>query len=103
MSLPMVVAMLFQTGFSVIDMIFVGMSGAILTIAGQNYGADKLDRAQKTIRNSMLILGLFMLSVAGESLLFAEPIVSIFTQDAEVVALSIGSLYIRAPFWLSWG
>lgn len=81
----------------------LGMSGAILTIVGQNFGADNLDRAQKTIRNSMLMLALFMLSVAGVSLLFAEPIVSIFTQDAEVVALSIGFLYIRAPFWAFMG
>ena len=81
----------------------LGMSGAILTIVGQNYGANKMDRAQKTIRNSMLMLALFMLSVAGVSLLFAKPIVAIFTQEAEVVALGIGFLYIRAPFWALMG
>jgi len=81
----------------------LGMSGAILTIVGQNYGARKLERAQKTIRNSMLLLALFMLSVAGVSLLFAKPIVSIFTQNAEVVALSVDFLYIRAPFWAFMG
>ncbi len=81
----------------------LGMSGAILTIVGQNYGARKLERAQKTIRNSMLLLALFMLSVAGVSLLFAKPIVSIFTQNAEVVSLSVDFLYIRAPFWAFMG
>ncbi|MBW1889524.1 MAG: MATE family efflux transporter [Deltaproteobacteria bacterium] len=81
----------------------LGMSGAILTIVGQNYGARKLERAQKTIRNSMLLLALFMLSVAGVSLLFAKPIVSIFTQNTEVVALSVDFLYIRAPFWAFMG
>ena len=172
LSLPMVLAMLFQTGFSVIDMIFVGMvgphaiaavsivfpvmfffisfimgigagltsfvarafgagdiekagriasnglvfgiggrieniailpalgmSGAILTIVGQNYGAGKLERARQTVKNSMILIVMFMLGLTALSLLFARPINSIFTRDAQVIALGIDFLFYRAPFW----
>jgi len=77
----------------------LGMSGAILTIVGQNYGAGKLERARQTVKNSMILIITFMLGLTALSLLFARPVNSIFTRDAQVIALGIDFLFYRAPFW----
>jgi len=77
----------------------LGMSGAILTIVGQNYGAGKLERARQTIKNSMILVAAFMFGVTALSLLFAEPINSIFTRNTQVIAFGIDFLFYRAPFW----
>lgn len=77
----------------------LGMSGAILTIVGQNYGAGKLERARQTVKKSMTLIVTFMLGLTTLSLLFARPINSIFTRDAQVIALGIDFLFYRSPFW----
>jgi putative MATE family efflux protein len=77
----------------------LGMSGAILTIVGQNYGAGKLERARQTIKNAMVLITVFMFGLTALSLLFAEPINSIFTRDAQVIAFGVDFLFYRAPFW----
>ena len=77
----------------------LGMSGAILTIVGQNYGAGNLQRARKTIGNAMVLVVGFMLTVAAVALVFPTPIISIFTRDTGVIALGIHFLFWRAAFW----
>jgi putative MATE family efflux protein len=81
----------------------LGMSGAVLTIAGQNYGSGNIERTRDTIKNAMLLISVFMISVALIALLFAGPINMIFTRDARVIALGISFLFYRAPFWMLMG
>ncbi len=77
----------------------LGMSGAILTIVGQNYGAGKLERARKTIRNSIVLVVGLMFAISILSMVFAKPIISIFSRNAEMIALGVDFLTWRAAFW----
>ncbi len=42
----------------------LGMSGAVLTIAGQNYGAGNIERTRTTIKHAMFLISVFMIAVA---------------------------------------
>jgi putative MATE family efflux protein len=81
----------------------LGMSGAVLTIAGQNYGSGDVERTRDTIKHAIFLISVFMISVALIALLFARPINMIFTRDSRVIALGISFLYYRAPFWMLMG
>jgi len=81
----------------------LGMSGAVLTIAGQNYGAGNIERTRTTIKHAMRLIAVFMIAVAAIALTFAEPINTIFTRDARVIALGTSFLFYRAPFWALMG
>jgi putative MATE family efflux protein len=81
----------------------LGMSGAVLTIAGQNYGAGNIERTRTTIKHAMFLISVFMISVASLALMFAGPINTIFTRDARVIALGTSFLFYRAPFWAFMG
>jgi putative MATE family efflux protein len=81
----------------------LGMSGAVLTIAGQNYGAGNIERTRDTIKYAMLLISIFMISLAVIALSFAGPINMVFTRDVRVIAIGIGFLFFRAPFWLLMG
>lgn len=77
----------------------LGMSGAVLTIAGQNYGAGNIERTRTTIKHAMSLISVFMIAVAAIALMFAGPINTIFTRDARVIALGTSFIFYRAPFW----
>jgi putative MATE family efflux protein len=81
----------------------LGMSGAVLTIAGQNYGAGNIGRTRDTIKHAIFLISVYMISVGTIALIFSGPINRIFTRDAQVVALGISFLFYRAPFWLLMG
>jgi putative MATE family efflux protein len=81
----------------------LGMSGAVLTIAGQNYGSGNIERTRDTIKHAIFLISVFMISVAIIALLFAEPINTIFTRDARVIVLGSNFLFYRAPFWMVMG
>ncbi len=79
-----------------VDLAFIplfGLSTAISTLVGQNLGAGKPDRAQKTVLwGTFLGVGIMaVLSVLA--FIFAPLFVQIFNNDPEVVA--IGSLLVR--------
>jgi putative MATE family efflux protein len=76
-----------------------GMSGAILTIVGQNYGARNLDRARKTIQKAVILIAAFMFAVGIIALCFAKQILFIFTTDPTVIAFGMDFIIFRAPFF----
>ena len=76
-----------------------GMSGAILTIVGQNYGARNLDRARKTIQKAVILIAAFMFGVGIIALCFAKQILFIFTTDPTVIAFGMDFIIFRAPFF----
>ena len=81
----------------------LGMSGAVLTIAGQNYGAGDMERTHDTIKHAIFLILVYMISVASIALLFARPINMIFTRDNRVIEFGISFLFYRAPFWMLMG
>ena len=59
---------------------------AVTTFTGQNFGAGKLDRVKKGM-NKTLWIGIVYTVVTGALiLLFADPIMRLFTDDPGVVA-----------------
>lgn len=70
-----------------------GLSNAASTLAGQNLGADRPDRAEKAVWRIALI-NLIGLSIIGVILaLFPHKFISFFTDDAEVI--KHGALSLR--------
>ncbi len=71
-----------------------GLANAGATLVGQNLGAHKPDRAEAAVRlaarYNMLLLGLAGLAFV----VFARPIIGIFTEDPEVLAHGVRALWI---------
>ncbi len=63
----------------------LGITQGFLPIAGYNYGADKLVRVKDSIRISILSGTLISMGLFLIILLFAEPIISLFTTDPELL------------------
>ncbi len=82
-----------------------GMSNAAATLVGQNLGAGKPDRAERSVWRTgfynMLLLG----SVGLVFITFAEPIIGVFTKDPSVVPLAVSGLRLLSFGYLSyaWG
>ncbi|MBV1758223.1 MAG: MATE family efflux transporter [Dethiosulfatibacter sp.] len=79
---------------SLILMPAMGISVALITIIGQNLGANNIERAKQAIKTSALLTTVFL--VIGGLLIFssANTIVGIFTSDIDV--LTQGAFYLRA-------
>jgi putative MATE family efflux protein len=64
-----------------------GMSNAVATLVGQNLGAKKPDRAERSVWVTGFWNMLFLIGVSIFYFLFSETLVGIFTDDAEVIAI----------------
>lgn len=73
------------------------MLSAVSALAAQNIGAGKKDRAKQTLRYAMLAAVIFGTVSALLMQFFAEPVVSIFRGEPEVVRL--GGQYLRGYVW----
>jgi len=62
-----------------------GMANAAATLVGQNLGAGFPDRAEKSVWRSAYLNMIFLAGVTVIFLVFAEPLLSIFTDDAAVL------------------
>ncbi|MCH9647168.1 MAG: MATE family efflux transporter [Deltaproteobacteria bacterium] len=71
-----------------------GMSNAAATLVGQNLGAKKPDRAEKSVWLSGFYNMLFLGSVAVIFILFASPLIKLFTQDPAVIPIATDGLRI---------
>ena len=64
------------------------------TLVGQNLGAKRPDRAEQSVWRTGLYNVLFLGSIGIFFILFAEPVVRIFTLDPAVVPLAASCLRI---------
>jgi putative MATE family efflux protein len=71
-----------------------GLSNAAATLVGQNLGAGKPDRAETAVWRTGLYNMLFLGTVGVFFVLFAEPIVRLFTNDSVVLPLAASCLRI---------
>lgn len=87
-----------------LDAIFWMVSGAfgvsITTFVGQNYGAGRYDRIQKSVR---ICLGMDFVASAllsGFLIVFRYPLFAIFTNDMEVVRIGADMLNQITPYYV---
>ena len=71
-----------------------GLSNAAATLVGQNLGAGKPERAETSVWRTGLYNVLFLGTVGVFFVLFAEPVVRLFTHDPEVVRYGAACLRI---------
>src|SRR5580765_2236834 len=71
-----------------------GLSNAAATLVGQNLGAKKPDRAESSVWRTGLYNMFFLGGVGVLFVLFAEPVVRLFTHDSEVIPLAASCLRI---------
>ena len=71
----------------------LGMMAALMSIVGQNVGARKFERAEKTVKQAIVLVTLFTITIAIICLLFPRQIVLVFNNNPDV--LRFGITYIR--------
>ncbi len=69
-----------------------GLSNAVATLVGQNLGAGLPERAEKSVWKVAKYNVIFMLAVAVIFIVFATPIVHLFTSDPEVISNAVNCL-----------
>jgi putative MATE family efflux protein len=77
-----------------------GMANAAATLVGQNLGAGRVDRAERSVWVVSLYNFVFLGSVGGVLLILADPIVRFFTADSSVVSYGVDCLRIVAVGFL---
>ena len=76
------------------------MGLSITTFVSQNYGAQRLDRAFKGIRQT-LILNFIMVACMGTVIFsFAPFFVNIFTKDAAAAGFGVGMIRVMMPLYI---
>ncbi|MBE0572106.1 MAG: MATE family efflux transporter [Ignavibacteriaceae bacterium] len=70
-----------------------GMSNAVATLVGQNLGAKKPDRAERSVWITGVGNMIFLIGVAVIYFIYSESLVGIFTDDLQVI--SVGAMWLR--------
>ncbi len=70
------------------------------TFVGQNYGAGNLQRARKGVRQALTMSLAVTALVSGLVMLFARPLLSMFTQDEEVLEFGRRFILLISPFYV---
>jgi putative MATE family efflux protein len=71
----------------------IGLNFAIISIVGQNFGADQLDRVYET-KNKALKAGLWIAAIGGILVfIFAPSLIAIFNDAPRII--EVGTLYLR--------
>jgi len=75
-----------------------GISGAATILVGQHQGAKRTDRAVAAVSRAVILSSIYMGICAGVFVLIPESLMSIFTEDTQVVTTGVYLLYIIAVF-----
>ena len=79
-----------------------GMSNAAATLVGQNLGAGKPDRAERSVWRTGLYNMLFLGGVGLIFIAFADQIIALFTSDPAVVPIAVSGLRLLSYGYISY-
>ena len=82
---------------------FNTLGAAVSTFTGQNMGAERLDRVKKGFRISAVMVAIFSVLMFIAMRFFGAPIVSMFTEDQEIIELGAKALMITSCFYFPLG
>lgn len=80
-----------------------GLSNAAATLIGQNLGANQVERAEKSVMLATKYNAIFMSMVMAIFIFLSQPIVSFFTNDAEVIRIGVQALQIIGSGFIFYG
>lgn len=93
------------TAFGKMDGFYWMISGAfgvaITTFVGQNFGARKYDRVRRSVKVCLGMILLATLVLSALFLLFGQPILRLFTDDGEVLALGVKVIWLMCPYYVT--
>lgn len=78
----------------------MNFSSALSTFVGHNIGANKFERIGRGLWATLKMTAIITIAVTLLSVVFAKPLLYLFTNDAEVVDIGVHYLYIVSPFYL---
>ncbi len=87
---------------SIFWMIMNAFGTTIVTFVGQNFGADRRDRARKGVRVCFGITLATATAVMSALLLFSRYLLAAFTSDADVIRIGRLIVLYTVPGYLSW-
>lgn len=85
---------------SLLNIVSISMKNAASTIVGQNYGARRFDRVQKTLYYSLIIGLPFAAAVSAFCVLCPTAVFRLFSSDADVLNQAASFLYFAPPAFL---
>ena len=80
--------------------ILSAFSQAAVTFISQNYGAGKIDRCKKVARNCWILAAFCTVAVCTTVIIFAHPLIAVFTSDSAVAHLSVIRIKYILSFYL---
>ncbi len=78
----------------------MNFSAALATFVGQNIGAGKMERIHKGLVATLIMANIVAVVISALALLFAKPLMQIFTKDAGVVEIGKHYLLIVPLFYM---
>ncbi len=76
------------------------LGGAAATMMGQNLGAGQPDRASHAAWLATWVDVIFMILSGSALMIYAAPLIQLFNDDSEVVAIGTRYLHIVSPFYI---
>ncbi len=93
------------TAYGKVDSFFWMIIGAfgisITTFVGQNYGAGQFERVRKAVKTCLIMTFSASVFIGAFFCLFAQPLLSMFTTDPDVLAIGMRILYMTAPTYVT--
>ena len=86
-----------------VQQIFAALGAAIVTYTGQNMGAGKHDRISLGVIASMKISAVISIVLLAVFWMFANPIMSIFVTNAEIISIAATGIRITSLFLITLG
>ena len=78
----------------------MNFSMALSSFVGQNIGANKTERVKKGFQATMLMTGIVAISITLLAIFFGEAIMSLFTNDQNVIKIGESYLVIVSSFYI---